>query len=343
MYYFLFSVVCIWLSLLYLLHPHRVFLWLFVLVITAFSSLRFDAGFDYFNYIDIIEGYNDATLEPASKLAVELARVFNENQLFFFINSLVYVLSLAFGLHNFRALSLISLLLLSFGPLSLLTSFNLVRQYSAIALIFIAFSLFQNKKFLVSFLLMIMAVLFHKSAALVIPILLLSRFFRLRYSLLVYLSSMLVAIFFIPSFAYYLSEKIGLYQTYFNVYVSSSGHKIMLLLVFIFIVNHLFALVSGLTNRDFWLAHNLFFIGILIYFGLSGFGEHLARVSYYFIPFLYVACHNFYFSLDLSDRIAYLILLIFFCLVSFLGTLYFAAQNTDRDSLTNYQFYFLVE
>lgn len=146
MYYFLFSVVCIWLSLLYLLHPHRVFLWLFVLVITAFSSLRFDAGFDYFNYIDIIEGYNDATLEPASKLAVELARVFNENQLFFFINSLVYVLSLAFGLHNFRALSLISLLLLSFGPLSLLTSFNLVRRYSAIALIFIAFSLFQNKK-----------------------------------------------------------------------------------------------------------------------------------------------------------------------------------------------------
>lgn len=343
MYYAVFTILYIISSLIYKYDRKIFYVWFFIFIIFLFSALRYDAGYDYFFYIEMIQGVRPSfMIEPISRFLMSIAKTFSHPQIFFILNSFIYVYFTALALKNFSSLSFISIFLWCFAPLSLLTSFGLVRQYTAMSCIFLALSFFYNKKYTFGFFLSILAILFHKSAIIFISILLISRQLKKSYSTLIYIILLSLAYFIVPKIAFYVSDTLGLYQNYFENKSNDNGGKIMFLLIFIFFTNQIIASINRISSSDFWYSHNLFFLAIFIYYGLSQFGEHVARVSYYLVPFLYISTHKIYFALTIKKRVIYLSILIAFCTISFLGTLYFSAQNPTRDALNNYQLYFIV-
>ncbi len=321
------------------------------LVITGFilafvmSALRYDAGYDYFNYVDILLGDRWYDWRELFNYAfISVSRYYDSTQIYFVLTSFVYCFFICVALNKYGQLNAISLLCFCFFVLSFLTSMGLVRQFVAISIFFYAACFLKDSKKIFFLFLLLCASLFHLSA-MFLSILIIFRAFLFRsYNPIFYVAGVVISYFTLDVLFKYILNSVGLYALYFENLTGSAGAKIFAILSIMFFVNLLFVrLAYNDYKRDMSLVFytNMSYIGVVVYSALLSYGEHLARFSYYFIPFFYLMSSVVFYKCRGYFRLAYSFFLLLILSFSFFGTLYSASLNEERDFLNNYEFYFI--
>ncbi|OZT73690.1 EpsG family protein [Vreelandella boliviensis] len=343
-YYISFYIFTIMSGVLYHFYRNKIFLLIVVFAAILFSGFRYDAGNDFFSYYAILTGEKiHSDLEFFSNNLVNLSKYLNEPYIFYFLTSLIYMALMVYGLHKFNALGFSSLILLLFFAASWLTSFGYVRQFVAISLLFLATAYLVKGKDLKFFFFTILAFLFHKSAVIGGLIYFYYKVFgKKEHALSIYLLCYLFFYFVFVDIIFFITSFVGFYHRYIVQPTNSDGFGIFLVLTFLFIVQTCLAKFFKIRDRNFWVANNLFFLGVVIYASLLNFGEYVVRVAYFLVPFVYVSTFFLLKNMKGRVRIFYFGLIFSLTFFTYFYTLYLASNNPTRDFLTNYKFYFLL-
>ncbi len=317
----------------------------FVIILILFSGFRYDAGIDYFNYENMVYGsYPLDYIEPLSRVSLLISRAYNEAFIFFLLTSLIYIVTTLIAAFRFKSYSMLFVFLFTTFTTSYLTSFGFVRQYVAMGIAFLGFSyLYENKKKM--FLMFIaLATMFHLSAIIFVVFIFFNKIFKRKYNLLVFIIFIVLSFFSTKIFTLLVS-KLGLFSHYFERdFNEVSGKKIFYSFVLIFFFTSLIQqfFVKKNRNKIMIYTQNMSFVGLFIYGTFFQFGEHIARVSYYFTAFYFVWFYHLYKELKGRNiKIIFLLFLFLVCTFYYFSTLYFAQSSYRGDYLNNYELFFL--
>lgn len=130
------------------------------------GGLRYGVGTDFFTYVGMYEKHSKVSL--GFELFCLIARLFDNYMVMFFLFNFFTLLFVFLGLRNInkeiRPLAYFCYLFMFYT-----TSFNVIRQGLAVAIIFYAYKYIINKSFLKWSIFIIIASLFHITAILVFP------------------------------------------------------------------------------------------------------------------------------------------------------------------------------
>lgn len=156
----------------------KFFSFLMILILTFISGFRFDVGKDFLTYENM---YNDSSfyanyfVEPFwNYLSLVLHKIGVSSVGWFLLTSFVINFLIITTIRKYSENFFISILFYICIPHLFLESFNIVRQFCAIAVIFYFSHYFFERKYLKFILVIIFASFLHKSAILTIPIFLIS-------------------------------------------------------------------------------------------------------------------------------------------------------------------------
>ena len=138
-----------------------------LLVLFLFSALRYNVGFDYPNYHNIIEfgeSYTYERFEVLEKILVLISRNTDFTQLFFIVNSFITVFCTGTFIKTFSNNVSISLLGYLCLPLFYTASMSTVRFATAIAILLYATTFLKNRYYLRFSVLYLLSLCFHKGA-----------------------------------------------------------------------------------------------------------------------------------------------------------------------------------
>lgn len=166
------------------IHQSHIFAFLSFLPVFITSALRYQVGVDYMSYrwlFELVAQGRDIHAEKGYRLLNEAVRLYtHEPQWIFVITALISLGLLFWGIYKYSPSPAMSIfLLVTMGYL--FSSFNILRQYIAIALIFVALKLIKENRFLPFVFVVLAAMLFHKTAIIMIPMFFLVRL-RLKQS-----------------------------------------------------------------------------------------------------------------------------------------------------------------
>lgn len=291
-YYLSFYVISITFNYLSGLKRNSNWLYWSVFFAFIFSALRYDAGYDFFSYLDLINGVGASSyerLEYLNRVIIEIARYFDEPQIYFALTSFLYLLFMMLGFKRLGEFTGVTLILTLFFIGGFLTSFDIIRQMVAVSLVFYAISLYLTKSKIVGFLFVIPAFLFHQSALIFFGIILFILLFSGRQMSIFFYVFALIAAYFSTKIFVELSYVFGLYSSYFEKGGNDTGGGIYILLLFFIFSLYLISKLKKIQSINFWLYFNLFFLGLLIYTALLPYGYFATRISYYLFPWGFVA------------------------------------------------------
>lgn len=147
----------------------------FFFILFLFSAFRYDVGYDYMSYYELIKYYDAFKLLRIEPIERELITISHKLfiQLFFIINSFITIYFTKWALERkSRDISISALVFLCF-PLMFTNSFSIIRFWSGLAIVFYASTYLNEKKYLTFLFLTLCAIGFHKSmiiAILYIPL-----------------------------------------------------------------------------------------------------------------------------------------------------------------------------
>lgn len=130
------------------------------------SAIRYNIGYDYMTYMDIIlfgKDYAVDRFEPLERWILILARE-SFPQIFFIINSFICVYFVKLSVDRLSPNIAVSALAFFCFPNMFLYSLGVVRYWSAIAVLLYASTFLKEKKILPYMALLILSILLHKSA-----------------------------------------------------------------------------------------------------------------------------------------------------------------------------------
>lgn len=337
-YYLSFYLFAMMNGVLYHFYRHKIFLLTIAFGAILFSGFRYDAGNDFFSYYAMLVGEKSyGNLEFFSYSLIEFARYLDQPYVFYFITSFIYMAVMVYGLHKLNTLGFSSLILLLLFAASWLTSFGYIRQFVAISFVFLATAFLIKGKDIRFFFIAVMGFLFHKSAIIAGLIYFYYKFFGKRErSILVYFVIYLFFYFLFVDIVFFITSFIGLYHHYIDQPRNAFGFGIFLVITFLFVVQTSLAKLVKCRDQSFWIANNLFFLGVVIYASLLVFGEYVVRVAYYLVPFVYVSTYFLLIKLKGFIKFFYFCFVLFFSAFTYFYTLYLASTNPTRDFLTNY-------
>lgn len=176
----------------------HIFAFLSFLPVFFVSALRYQVGVDYMSYFWIfqaVERGEPIHAESGYRFLNEfLINYTNDPQSIFIVTSFITLSLIFYGIYKYSPNPGLSIfLLVSMGYL--FSSFNILRQYVAIALVFASLKLIKENKFFPFLLIIIAAMTFHKTAIILLPLFYLIRL-RLKQSYLFIIT--LVSACFIP-------------------------------------------------------------------------------------------------------------------------------------------------
>lgn len=240
------------------------------------SALRFNAGYDYFSYMTIIEAGDFRRFEPMNVFLMELAKGVDV-YLYFIVTSAVTCLFMGLALlkgvdrYNISRISLLAFVAL---PVGLIESFGMVRQFCAAAILLYAFMSRDNWKIWVP--LCIVAPLFHISAVIWIPVVVAFPCLKVRFSRPIYFGVLAISPF-VGTALRILAESLDFYSHYFQTQVSGFGQKIGLMFALLVVA----LVVKSGRVRDLQPQFNVFFIATCLYLALAPYGANIARGAWY--------------------------------------------------------------
>lgn len=141
---------------------------IFILIIFLFSAIRYNVGWDFMGYYRTITtdvytniGNNGEWL---TILLINFAKALDLPQLYFIINSGVCIFFISSAVKKYSKNPWMSMILFVTFPLFYLNSFSVIRNFSAIAIVFYANRFILEKKLFKYIFAIIIASQFHKSA-----------------------------------------------------------------------------------------------------------------------------------------------------------------------------------
>lgn len=138
-----------------------------------FSAIRYGIGYDYYEYMSAalhqVEDYSIERFEPLSRLLIEIG-YHTHYQVFFVLCSFLTLYPLYKACLKLSINPAYSLVVYFLFPMLYLESFSIVRNAIAYSFALYAFVLLIDKKFLRSLLMIAVAFMFHKSAAITLLI-----------------------------------------------------------------------------------------------------------------------------------------------------------------------------
>lgn len=293
--------------------------------IIAISTLRFDIGWDYQTYFNIIKypDYSIDRMEPLSKLIFNLALYFKSPILLFGIFSILTYSLVIYSCYKYTKEAGLSLIV--YLGLFYLPSLSIIRQGLAIAVIIFAVRFIQRKSYLKYYISIIVAFLFHYSAivAIIFPL-----FYKTANLKTVFIYSLIIII----GFKFILEYVVSQYMPYYSVYLSSDFGGGSLLNLLLLLINSVGFILSyrNFGQSDITKLSIIPLIGSLCALCLPG-GMGVRLASYFYIPLCYTVpaiCKEY------SRNITYICGLFFVSI--FLFTVYVDSHNT-KSSLSPYQ------
>ena len=139
-------------------------------VLFVFSAVRYDVGFDFMAYSELIqegEGFNLIRIEPIERLLIMISHNYCP-QFIFMVNSFVIVYFTKWALERKSVNVSISTMAFLCFPLMFTNSFSIIRFWSALAIVFYASTLISDKKYIKFFFLVVLAMGFHKASIIAI-------------------------------------------------------------------------------------------------------------------------------------------------------------------------------
>ncbi len=142
---------------------------LFFLIVGLVCALRYNVGYDFSNYLDIILGRNQYSitydrLEPTTKWLIGLARWLEFSQIYFIVTSALIVGGIAYYVYKESADYRLSILIFMSIPLFFWASLSIIRQFMAVAFGLLYFHYLFQGRWRVAFSWFLLAVLSHGSA-----------------------------------------------------------------------------------------------------------------------------------------------------------------------------------
>ena len=144
-------------------------LYLMATILFVFSAIRYGTGWDYFSYMNEIKSNDIERYEFLCQLLMTFSRN-NGIQLFFVVTSFLIIYPLAIGCKKMSRDPELSLIVYALIPQFYIYSLDVIRNAVAWSLVFCSYAYFREKKYLVSILLLLMALGFHISVVASIPI-----------------------------------------------------------------------------------------------------------------------------------------------------------------------------
>ena len=222
--------------------PKRKALYGFI-VLFLFAAIRYGIGYDYFSYVahvkHQVQDYSYDRIEPLSLALIEVGH-FTHYQVFFIIGSLLTLFPVYLACAKLSRNPAFSMAIYFLHPLFYLDGLGIVRNAIAFSLVFYSMALLLKGKKVESFIWIVCAILFHKSAAIAFLIYAVyymknERFFHLALYIASFFLSFAVAIF-VREYAGVLSL-LASAERYIDIKTTSGGGTMTLVLNLIAILN----------------------------------------------------------------------------------------------------------
>lgn len=241
-----------------------------------FAAIRFDIGFDYDVYYNMLDGPIWAGLirfEPLS-LVVALPAIYWESPYVFFILSsfvIYYFVSRAFKKYSFSpALSLII-----YVGIFYLISLSVIRQALAISICLFAYKYLIRKSFFKFFLCIALATLFHYSAAVSLLIYLVYHYMKPKYLIII-----LVIVGMLKPLVFSLLIRTGMYVSYLEDSDLVSGGSLTRILYILILLSYFLIIKRRAFTIEEKKILSVLIIGTFLPFFFGSIGE---RIGYYFL------------------------------------------------------------
>lgn len=340
--YCVFLLVVICLLLLKKMYKNDFIDYLIVIVVLLFASMRFNVGFDYMSYYNMVDKFDQyikhLVKEPLHNFIVYISYYFNSPQLLFIIYAILMYSFIYLTIKDFSHMTELSLFLYITFPMFFLNSLDILRQHLAVAIVFYSIRFVFQKNFIKYLIMIIFASLFHRSAIIAIPIYFFGTFniSKLMLYCIIVVSNFLSPILFqivkiiMPYYVYYLENKLGV-----------GGTKIIYIvnILAIFIIWIKDRLVKYNKNNIIYI--NLFVFGTLLYNSLLKFGHAGPRASLYFIIFLILILPDIIYCF--KERTIIKVSIYFLCVILFFSTLFISSRNHHKSPYIPYNLFFIMD
>lgn len=296
------------------------------------SAFRFDVGYDYFAYYEMVtDVYNEKVenFEPLSYLFILIARYFDTPYLLFILFAIPTYLPVFWFCKRTGHPQLALWIFVFFFWLS---SFGVIRQAAAMGIILISFQALFERKFKRYLLLCILASLFHMTALVMLPIYFVYHHCSWKAMLLI----MIISLVFLKAIFAILIEN----EFYVNYLLGNVEYEGGTLVRFFYIGLYILMLCLSYANKTLHYLKEKFVVLMPSFFFPFVLGGAIGgRLSlYFYMLFIYlipvVLSHS-----SKKIRIAVMSLL---CLYFFM-LLYVSAQNSTRSPNVPYQHIFEVD
>lgn len=295
------------------------------------SAIRYDVGRDYQHYVDIYQWINSPWInrtyeEPGFRSLVKLCGYLGYSyQSIFVISSLLLAISCYIFTINYVNIEnwfLFAFLFICGG--SYFSSMNLVRQYMAMSFILFALVLLKYKKYILTILLIILAVMFHKTAifmSLPIMIAYFVKSIKKNYLLIgTFVIVFAISMVGLDKSVAFVMRVIPFWKGYTTShFLLERNYTALLKVIFpvlLFIYSYYIDNILERKNNYFY---RLFFLGALFYSGLSFLGAGnvaIWRIVELFAPFFYVyICNSSIFRIS-EKYILYILIISYFLLLT---------------------------
>lgn len=252
-------------------------------IIFLFSALRFDVGYDYVAYYNVITGLdtiNYFRFGLIDQLVIDISRNLDFYQFYFIATSFITIYLVSKTLENYSENYFFSILIFISIPIFYFMSFTIIRQYVAIAIVFFSLKYIFQRSFIKYLFFIFLASVFHLTALVALPIYFLSmvKFSRAFALLLVFLS-----LFLSPLISNVLESLFPYYFSYITNDASyGKSFLYFLLLIFLLLITH----YRYIKRKESLFYFNIFTIGMCLYIVGIQLGEVAPRISYYYLIFL---------------------------------------------------------
>lgn len=311
---------------------HLIFLIFFV-----FSAVRFDVGFDFNTYYEVISNPNHIEYYRfgiVDRALIDVSRILGFEQFYFIATSLIINYLIFKTLLKYSSNFFISALIFFAVPIFYFYSFSIIRQFVAIAIVFYSIRYVIDKKLLFFIGTIIMASIFHASALVTFPIYFIGSK-RFSNGLLFFMS---ISVIIVPTI---MKEGIVAYLPYYSHYLTSedgSGWMMMyLLLIFFAFVN---IKSNTAKNSREVVYHNSYVLGLFLYCFFIQFGDVAPRISYYYLIFIALLIPEVLNKYK-KKQIIPLVYFLFFML--FVVNFYFFDKNAYKNPYLPYEYFWAVD
>ena len=311
-------------------------------VIFLFSALRFDVGYDYIFYYQLLtkqmKFYEDQfnRLEYLNQQLISICQAIDSPQLFFILTSLIitYLTYRTVTRHSTNVM--LSTLIFLQLPIYFLNSLFIIRQYVAVSIIFYAYTYIIERQLPKFLLAVLLASLFHKSAIFAV---ILYWLYNLKLTTVHYIILFILGLVssglsyhmvevFAPQYLTYLDRKVGVGEYSFALFSNY------------WIRNAIYDPKLKVKSTNYFLLTS-YYTGLLIWSSLSEYGHAGIRGGLYFMVFFIIFAPEVLSKFTQRTVLklgAYKLAIIMFIITLWIGT-----KNENKDPNLPYRVFFLTD